>query len=107
MDVLKWCKNNSKWLNFPPLFHVTVLIILFPAAEMVKKQVESSFEATGMCECPFLSLESSILTLSIHPAHLYYALEKESLWDGDGSCSKTPRSQGGWQDASHVSTSLN
>lgn len=92
MGVLKWCKNNSKIFYFHVLFHISILVILLPTAEMVKTSLkfESSFEAIRLC--PFSSLESSILNLSIPPALLCYAFEKESLWDGDETCSKTHKS---------------
>lgn len=105
MDVLKWCKNSSKWLHFPVLFHVSILIILLPTAEMVKNNLNLPLKPFD-CECHFWSLESSILNLSIHPAYLYYVLDKESLWDSDELAAQHPGARVEWWDVSHDTTSL-
>lgn len=53
MGVLKWCKNNSKLLYFPGLFHVSFVIILLFTAGMVKNQFESFFEAVWLSSSLF------------------------------------------------------
>lgn len=70
MDVLKWCKNNSKWLYFSVLLHISILIIHLPTAEMVKNQLSPPLKPF-YCECHFPSSESSILNLFFHPPDLY------------------------------------